>query len=154
MFNRIETKPEFQAVGIWVTARYEDTSEIPSKWQEFVKRMDEIGNAVNSGDHLGIAMRDGKEDFDYLIGLEVSSADHVPDGMKAVTVPTHEYAVFTHKGLIGRIGETYQYIYGEWLPQSEYNRAPAPFTEVYGEKFCNGATDDSECEIWIPIVKK
>ena len=154
MFNRIETRPEFQAIGLEITARYEATGEIPAKWQEFMQRWEEIPNTVNRGELFGIALRDGAEDFDYFICLEVSSVEVIPGGMKAHTIPTHEYAVFTHRGVIQRIGETYQYIYGQWLPESEYNRAPAPFIEAYGEKFCGGTTDDSEFDIWIPIVKK
>jgi AraC family transcriptional regulator len=49
--------------------------------------------------------------------------------------------------------KTFQYIFGTWLPNSEYVLDNRPHFEILGEKYKN---DDptSEEEIWIPIKAK
>lgn len=154
MFNRMETKPEYQAVGLELTVRYDDTSVIAGKWGEFMQRAGEIPQAVKPAESLGIVLSANDEEFVYLISKEAGAVDPLPSGMTAHTIPANDYAVFTHRGAISKLGETFQYIFSQWLPQSEYDRTDAPATEVYGENYGDGSSEDSSFEIWIPVVKK
>jgi len=47
----------------------------------------------------------------------------------------------------------FQYIYGQWLPNSNYLLDDKPHFEVLGEKYKNN-DPNSEEEIWIPIKDK
>ena len=47
----------------------------------------------------------------------------------------------------------FQYIFSEWIPQSDYSVDDRPHFEVLGAKYKNN-DPDSEEEIWIPIKKK
>ncbi|HLT33108.1 MAG TPA: GyrI-like domain-containing protein, partial [Aquaticitalea sp.] len=46
---------------------------------------------------------------------------------------------------------TYQYIYGQWIPNSEYELDDRPHFALMGEKYKD---PESEEEFWIPIRKK
>lgn len=88
--------------------------------------------------------------FDKWAAIEVANFDTAPDGMETYTLPGGLYAVFLHKGAAATGATTFQYIYGTWLPNSNYifdNRAQF---EILGEKYKNN-DPTSEEEIWIPI---
>jgi AraC family transcriptional regulator len=72
--------------------------------------------------------------------------------MVTTVVEPATYAVFTHKGKLARLGETMNYIYGSWLPGSEYERANGniPDLEWYDERF-SPESDESELDLYIPL---
>ncbi len=64
-------------------------------------------------------------------------------------------AVFTVKGGLAKIGETFVYAYHTWLPNSNYVVAhPYDFEFYEGDRFKGGQTEDSELELYIPIKPK
>ena len=65
--------------------------------------------------------------------------------------PTQKYAVFTHKGSVDKILETYQAIYAVWQPKSGYELIKAPDFEYYDERFDPDNPEASELDIYIPI---
>lgn len=84
--------------------------------------------------------------------IEVENFDEVPDCMSTFILPEGTYAVFNYKGSNTDIS-IFQYIFGEWLPQSDYVLDHRPHFEILGEKYKNG-DPKSEEEIWIPIKLK
>lgn len=149
----IVEKSEFKVIGM----KYYGTNnnnEIPELWGKFVKRIGEIKNRVEPKTSLGVCeyvpnLTDESQ-FSYIACVEVSSFDEIPEGMVSEVVTTNKYAVFTHKGSTDRLGDTYEYIYGTWLPKSEYEPAPAHDFELYDERF-NSGSENSEMDIYIPI---
>jgi len=93
-----------------------------------------------------------KNEFTKWALMEVESFDEVPEGMSSFVLPEGMYAVFHYKGL-NTDTSIFQYIFGEWLPQSAYVLDHRPHFEILGEKYKN-ASPDSEEEIWIPIKMK
>jgi len=83
----------------------------------------------------------------------VSDIDFIPDGMQELIVEEGLYAVFNHVGDAVKARETFGYIFGVWLPNSEYEFDNRPQFEILGEKYKNNAPDSEE-EIWIPIKKR
>jgi len=79
----------------------------------------------------------------------------VPEGMITEKFPAQKYAVFTHIGRLNNLGETFQYIYQDWLVNnSRYERVPfAPEFEWYDQRF-NANSDDSELDLYVPIREK
>jgi AraC family transcriptional regulator len=89
-------------------------------------------------------------EFDKWAAVEVLSFDVVPDEMETLTSPQGLYAVFQYRGAASKAAETYQYIYGTWLPGSEFLTDNRPHFAVMGEKYKNDETDSEE-EVWIPV---
>jgi len=70
---------------------------------------------------------DGIDTFSYLICVEVSSIDYIPEKMVARTIPAQKYAVFTAKGeMTESIQQAWKDIYGKWFPASGYERSFGP----------------------------
>jgi AraC family transcriptional regulator len=72
--------------------------------------------------------------------------------METFTLTGGLYAVFDYKGSSNDPG-IFQYIFGIWIPESNYLLDDRPHFEVLGEKYKN-ADPNSEEEIWIPIQQK
>lgn len=89
-------------------------------------------------------------DFEKWAAVEVADFDAVPGDMETLSVPGGLYAVFIYKGPASAVPEMYQYIFGTWLPASEYSLDDRPHFAVMGEKYKND-DPDSEEELWIPI---
>lgn len=91
--------------------------------------------------------------FEKWAAIEVKNYDVIPDGMETITSPEGVYAVFVHRGPASAGPKTYQYIFGTWLPQSEYLVDERPHFAIMGEKYKH-EDPDSEEELWIPIKLK
>lgn len=86
---------------------------------------------------------------DYMCGIEFSGND-IP-GFDRYSYPRSSWLVFEAKGAIseGVLGNTWNRIYGEFLPQSEYQQVDLPTIEKYIE--WDEKTDRCRVEIMIPI---
>ena len=84
--------------------------------------------------------------------VEVVDFDNVPSDLETITLTGGLYAVFDYKGSSAD-SRVFQYIFGTWLPNSDYLLDDRPHFEVLGEKYKN-ADPSSEEEIWIPIRQK
>ena len=149
MEPKIVHKDGFTVVGPKYHGKNEN-NEVPQLWGTFGTRRDEIKNVVNGYVAYGINANMDAEtgEFDYVAGYEVSSAENVPEGMACFEVPGGEYAVFTTT--LPKLGETFQYAYQTWLPQSGYQHADGPDFELYDEYF-NPQDPESQLGIYIAI---
>ncbi|MHA2039734.1 MAG: GyrI-like domain-containing protein, partial [Promethearchaeota archaeon] len=86
---------------------------------------------------------------------EVTKVDEIPEGMITETIPAQKYAVFTHLGKITNLGETFQYMLGDWVSNNtRYKRVQfVAALEWYGERY-NIDSDDSELDLYLPIEVK
>lgn len=155
MTPRIEHRDAFNVVGLADQFTMENNT-IPQLWEKFNPRAMEIKDA-RFDCCLGLCYYEpdyekGKP-FTYMAGRIVSKLDELPQGMTSREVPASDYAVFEHKGSLETLQKTYDYIFREWLPASEYEMAPQDDFEWYDYRFKYGQ-QDSILEIWIPIKKK
>jgi AraC family transcriptional regulator len=91
--------------------------------------------------------------FEKWATVEVADFVEVPMGMEKFILRGGLYAVFHYKGSSSD-ASIFQYIFGTWLPASDYILDARPHFEVLGEKYKNN-DPSSEEEIWIPVkVKK
>jgi len=72
--------------------------------------------------------------------------------METFVLPGGLYAVFDYKGL-STDNSIFQYIFENWLPNSDYILDNRAHFEVLGDKYKNN-DPTSEEEIWIPIKAK
>jgi len=93
--------------------------------------------------------------FEKWAAVKVSKPGSVLEDMENLTVPAGLYAIFIHKGPASAGPGTYRYIFGTWLPASDYILDERPHFAVMGERYKNDDPDpDSEEELWIPVKAK
>lgn len=157
MQPQIVERDEDLAVGLGGGFAEGATEQIKALWDRFLERKHEIGG-TNPDYALGVCMpnhsdikKQSEQQFVYVAALPVRTADNVPEGMVVCRIPAGRYAVFTHKGPIANLPLTLKYIWGTWLPGSDYKYADGqPDFELYDDRFCpDGA--DSEFDIYIPL---
>ncbi|MCK4956111.1 MAG: AraC family transcriptional regulator [Candidatus Cloacimonetes bacterium] len=150
----ITEREELKVVGMVIKTKVED-SKIPELWEEFIGRMNELEEVAVPDCSLGICLYEGEdykegEEFSYMVALVVKDDSIIPAGMVYREIPKTKVAVFTHTGPIEELGETYNYIYEEWFPQSAYALAEADEIEWYDSRF-KFDEQDSKMDIHIPI---
>jgi AraC family transcriptional regulator len=150
----ILTKQAFKIIGIRYFGENKN-KEITQLWDVFLPRMESIKSRINNTVSYGVCYPvEGKSNdaaFEYIAAVEVSDLQDIPAEMVGKTIPTQKYAVFTHKGSVDKILETYQAIYAAWQPKSGYELIKAPDFEYYDERFNPDHPEASELDIYIPI---
>jgi AraC family transcriptional regulator len=158
MQPRIETLKDKKLIGKRITMSLVNnkTGEL---WKSFMPRRREI---INNLTNDLISMQVYKpthfsnfnpaNEFEKWATVEVADFDNVPGEMETFTLTRGLYAVFEYKGSSNDPG-IFQYIFGTWIPNSNYLLDDRPHFEALGEKYKN-ADPDSEEEIWIPIRQK
>lgn len=92
-------------------------------------------------------------EFEKWAAVEVSEDDQIPENMERFTIPTGDYAVFIHKGLPQDFPKTFDLIFNQWLPQSEYQLDKRPHFERLPPNY-RPDNPESEEEVWIPVSRK
>jgi AraC family transcriptional regulator len=92
-------------------------------------------------------------EFDKWAAVEVSNLTEIPAGMDSLIIPQGLYGVFIHKGPASKGKDTYDYIFNRWLPVSDYSLDNRPHFALMDNRYKN-ESEDSEEEIWIPVIKK
>lgn len=158
MEPRIETLQDKKLIGmsLIMSLANNKTGEI---WKNFMPRRKDINNNL-SNDLISMAIykpnhfADFKptNEFEKWAAVEVKDFESVPNGMETFTLKGGLYAVFDYKGS-STDTKIFQYIFGTWIPNSDYFLEDRPHFEILGDKYKN-ADPNSEEEIWIPIKKK
>lgn len=148
MDYRVTEKDSFNVVGVRRTTPYAGGTWAIVKSDGSIGKMQEI--AGEGSISLGLCF--GFDDYgsnDYMCGFEYGG-NEIP-GFDKYTYPKSAWLVFKAKGAIseGVLGSTWNRIYGEFLPQSEYRQSDLPTIERYIE--WDEKTDRCKVEIMIPI---
>jgi len=159
MIPRIETINDKKLVGKRMTMSYANY-RIGELWGSFMPRRKEITNNL-SNDLISLVVYapnhfiDFKptNQFERWATVEVENFNNVPDELETYNLSSGLYAVFNYKGMSSGAAAFFQYIYSEWVPNSEYILDDRAHFEVLGEKYKNN-DPSSEEEIWIPIKAK
>ena len=128
-------------------------------WKTFRSRSGEVQNRI-SEDFISLQQYapnhfksfDPNNRFVKWACVEVANFENIPAGMDTLILTDGLYAMFHYQGS-GADPGIFQYIYGEWIPNSDYNLDDRPHFEVLGPKYKNN-DPSSEEEIWIPIQPK
>lgn len=157
MQPRIVKKETFKLVGlelITTPKENQDKQTIGQLWKQFNPICSTIPNRISPDAAIGLCRHidtsfDENTNFSYIAGVEVSGFEAIPEGLATRIVPEGTYAVFTHKGPVSELAKTYNYIYSEWLPSSQYELAAHDDFEYYDSRFNN--SENSEMDIYIPL---
>jgi len=151
---RIEKKEAFRIIGISrpLSKEMEENFEVvPKMWMDAVadgtvQRLAEMMDMQPMG-ILGVSVCGNEEPWKYFIAAASSKRD---DSLEEYMVPASTWAIFAGSGKNTSIQEMEQKIFTEWLPSSEYEYGHAPDIEVY----LNPDPENTQYEVWIPVVKK
>ena len=159
MKARIETVTEKKIIGKSIPMSFVENKTF-QLWSSFMPVRKEIRSSIDSNLYSLEVFPVGYFDnfnpgktFQKWAGVEVSDFNEIPADMETLIIPTGKYAVFIHKGAAAKANETYQAIFTQWLPNSEYKVDERPHFAVMSEKYKKD-DPDSEEEIWIPIQIK
>ena len=89
-------------------------------------------------------------EFEKWAGVEVNNSSEQPKDIEFLTIPAGLHAVFTHQGPASAGPKTYQYIFGVWLPNSDYLIDDRPHFALMDEKYKHEEADSEE-DIYIPV---
>lgn len=128
-------------------------------WQNFMSRFNEIEKKLNTG-YYSVHVYDGlavfnqfteKTQFEKWAAVEVAVSNMVPEGFESCILSGGRYAVFIHKGPANTFHKTAQHIFGNWLPNSEFELDDREHFEIMGEKYKGPDNPESEEEVWVPV---
>ena len=153
---RIEQSKGFRLAGMKTTMSLAENKTF-ELWQRFMpvkKELEELsGTELYSvevyPDDYFINFSPVKE-FEKWAAAPVVKTYQPGDPFEILDVPEGLYAVFLYKGPSTEVQKAYQYIFGEWMPKSDYQVDNRPHFAIMGEKYRND-DPDSEEELWIPV---
>ncbi|REL25857.1 AraC family transcriptional regulator [Thalassotalea euphylliae] len=155
MAPEIIDQPAMKIVGI--ASQYDDGAlSLPKLWSAFAPYRNSIPNRVGT-DFFGIyeAYEETEDNttFVYICAAQVANFGEVPEGMITRELSAQRYARFTHIGPLAKLEDTLRYIWGSWLPKSDYEYAEKPDFELLPASF-NDADPNNKIYLNIPIVPK
>lgn len=158
MIARIENLSDKKLIGMHLTMSLVD-NKTASLWKRFMPRLNEIEHRLSNDlismqiyKPIPISDFSPTNDFEKWAAVEVDDLYSVPSDMETFFLSSGLYAVFDYKGLSNDHG-VFEYIFGTWLPNSNYLLDHRPHFEILGGKYKND-DPNSEEEIWIPIRHK
>ena len=127
-------------------------------WRSFMPERKLIKNTVGSAlfsiqiydDFLDFKEFNSQTEFTKAAMIEVSAVENIPKNMETRILAGGLYAVFIHKGKANNFPKTAQYIFEQWLPNSDYELDKRAHFELLGAAY-NPVDENSEEEVWIPI---
>ncbi len=159
MNYRIEKKESFKVIGEKINLSDEveqNFIDIPKFWNELAMsgRLEKIVTKMSMDKPGVLGITSGfSSNFDmeleYYVAVESNEENH--SNLISYEVPACTWAIFKGQGKMPKaIQELEVRIVTEWLPSSGYQYGNGPDIE----KYINQNPENSEFEVWIPIVKK
>lgn len=157
MFLRTENIPSKRFIGYSIKTSLANDQTVKI-WKQLMPRLKEISNAVSADlfslqEYEFTSFQDFTPftEFKKYALVEVKDFENIPEGFEKFELKAGKYAVFNHKGTAEEFVKTSQFIFGEWLPKSEFELDDRPHFSVMGDKYFGHENPESEEEIWIPI---
>ena len=155
MEPEIITRPAMKLIGI--ASQYDNADlSLPRLWSGFRPYRDLIKNRT-CNESFGIYESYEEEGDDikfvYICCAAVENFDFVPEGMITRELPEQLYAKFIHKGDITNLDKTLKYIWGSWLPKSDFEYEEKPDFELYPQDY-NVMDPKSQMALHIPVKPK
>lgn len=136
-------------------------NKTPELWKNFMTHRKAINKTIGSTLY-SIQVYDNQHyfknfnphtEFTKWAATEIGDYKNIPNGFIYFTLEAGLYAIFLHKGPASDFQKTWQFIFSQWMPNSEYELDNRPHFELLGPKYKNN-DPKSEEEVWIPIRKK
>lgn len=120
-------------------AKNSQAQEIPPFFHETMEKgiLDHVPNRIDANQICAIVLNPGSPEFDYYMGVEVSSFENVPQKMETLIIPDSKFAYtpFIKKGNPDVL-EAFNYLTEKWIPENGYALKPnVPLFIYYDERF-------------------
>lgn len=151
--------PPIKVVGIRGETTLSD-NQLPLLWERFRSLLPDIPHITPNGRMFGICeachentlyIMNNEVLFTEVAAVEVDSFDALSDGLVSKELPGGRYAVFTHKGTLRTLIQTFEYIWGTWFLTTNEELDWREDFELYDERFLGYDHPDSEIDLYIPI---
>lgn len=156
---RIVELPDIQVAGLRGETTLQD-NKLKELWGRFNRMAGEIPNRKPDGRCFGICeachthtvydMDDGVL-FTEVAGVEVESFEGLPEVFVPKVLPGGRYAVFTHRGTLRLLQQTFTYIWGTWLLETKEEMDGREDFELYDRRFLGYDHPESEIDLYIPV---
>lgn len=147
---RVTDRATLLIAGIGARYTSENIAGVAAQWQRFAPHIGHIPGQVGNVAYGVICNSDDAGNIEYICGVEFSDFSRVPSDWSRVRIPPQRYGVFTHRGHISGIRQTWCTIFNQGLQEAGLIHADGPEFERYDEKF-DAKSGMGEVEIWIPI---
>ena len=126
--------------------------KLPALWQAFLPRMEELRDRKQAAGYGLLHQCDALSgELEYVSSVEIEKPPRrLPDDMVCVEIPEQRYAKFTHRGDVGNINHTVNYIYSTWLLNSDLEHTYGVDIEEYGERYQPNSSE-SEIHYLVPV---
>ncbi|MCB0411813.1 MAG: GyrI-like domain-containing protein [Bdellovibrionales bacterium] len=152
---------EMRIIGLTTTIRSplgeeaDFIDKLPPLWSEILEKRALIPHR-KKGRVFGIAVGEqgslNEETMTYFAGFEVPLGTEPPSEFSKLDLKSQTYATFENQGLPDVSSVTMDYIYGIWLPQSDYKRGSGYDFEIFDSRY-NPSDDKSISTYYLPIIK-
>ncbi|WP_274365774.1 GyrI-like domain-containing protein [Paenibacillus thermotolerans] len=157
----IVDKPAMKLIGLAKKVTLHDVIENKATLEvaaTFLERKPEIKNCINESEVFGLSTdpenyNPETDQFEFFIGIEVSSNDNIPDEMVYREIPANTYVLFSFQGPFENAGAVHNYLYSSWLNQSGYELAGRYNIEIYDERNHGPHSENSITDICFPVRK-
>jgi len=126
--------PATTVVGIELPEGERNSSLIAYAWIALCPRLSQVKNQVDPQRLYGVWYRTapGNAPLSYLVGVQVSAVEDLPEGLTSCEIPPASYLTLTHRGSPSRLGQAYAQIH-QWLTKNRAQAQPvdAPTFELY-----------------------
>ena len=149
--------PETRLIGLPVRMSFvnDRTGQL---WRGFRSVAPTIGERIGSESYsvkvydssYSFAAFDPAAEFDKWAAVAVNDDAAVPEGLESLTIPAGKYAEFVHIGPASAAPRTFGYIFGEWLPASQFELDLRPHFEILPEGY-DPFEENAEERVLIPI---
>lgn len=156
---RIVGLPEIRVAGIRGETTLRD-NRLRELWDRTNSLYSQIPNRIPGGRSFGICeacaentLYTMNEDilFTEVAGTEVSSFEGLTEPFVQKVIPGGRYAVFTHRGTLRMLPQTFDYIWGTWFLTTKEELDWREDFELYDERFLGYDHPDSEVDLYIPV---
>jgi len=151
----VVAQPEFYVTGITIAGTLQEIEQqlgeqaketLLAREEEIINRLDQTLYLIQLFPKEKPEYRPEVDAVTQIIGFKVPVIEHVPEGMICHTVPGNQYVVYTHRGPESELRETYNYLYGSWMKDT--NHQPQGYHyEVWEDRVQPG----SEIDIFIAL---
>ncbi len=128
--------------------------DLSKEWTQFLNELENIENKQEPFRCYQVQYWSENQEIGglyFFLGAEVKQLSNINPFFVVKIIPAGKYLRFIHRGFSNKVGHTYQYIYNQYLPETEFKLKKSFNFELYGEKYKDPFNEESESEIYIPI---
>lgn len=156
---QIVAMPEIKVAGIRGETTLSDI-KLKELWNQVNHMHRDIPHLVEGGRGFGICEACNENTlytmndwvlFTEVAGYEVDSFEDLPPQFVRKILPAGKYAVFTHRGSLRMLPQTFDYIWGTWFLTTDEELDWREDFELYDNRFLGYDHPESEIDLYIPI---